>query len=162
MANLTSLRPAVNLLAGCSSGKQVQDQLISVRVCPVAQFGFLSTACDPRGQWLYSGRMIRDASPNLLHLRTREEMRPALHHRQNSPFLKILMFFFVQGLVDPLTNLVDLILILQIRQITLDFHQDCLQLLHLLVEKEQEPWINRVIASAITITRASTFSHSSD
>ena len=32
----------------------------------------------------------------------------------------------------------------QIRQITLDFDQDYLQLLHLRVEKEQERWIDRV------------------
>ena len=59
----------------------------------------------------------------------------------------ILMFLFVHGLVDLLINLVDLILnhkIRQIRQITVDFHQDYLQLLHLLVEKEQERWIDRV------------------
>ena len=55
----------------------------------------------------------------------------------------ILMFLFVQGLVDLLVNLVNLVLnhtIRQIRQITLDFHQ----LLHLLVEREQELWISRV------------------
>ena len=74
-------------------------------------------------------------------------MRPALHHRQDLPSLMILMFLFVQGLVDPLINLVDLILnhkIHLIRHITLDSHQDCLQLLDLLVEREQEQWINRV------------------
>ena len=59
----------------------------------------------------------------------------------------ILMFLFVHGLVDLLIYLVDLILnhkIRQIRQITVDFHQDYLQLLHLLVEKEQERWVDRV------------------
>ena len=53
------------------------------------------------------GRKIRDVRPHLLHPRT-EEMRPALHHRQNLPSLMILMFLFVQGLVDlsyPPTNL---------------------------------------------------------
>ena len=63
----------------------------------------------------------------------------------------ILMFLFVQGLVDLMINLVDLILnhkIRLIRQITLDYHQDCLQLLHLLVEREQERWINRGIDRA--------------
>ena len=44
-------------------------------------------------------------------------------------------------------NLVGLFLnqkIRQIGQISLDFQQDCLQLLHLLVDGEQERWINRV------------------
>ena len=94
-----------------------------------------------RGRWLYSRKMIRDVSIHLFHLRTKEEMRPALHHRQNVLSLMILMFLFVQGLVDLLTNLVDLISnhkIRLLRQITLDFHQDCLQLLHLLVEKENK------------------------
>ena len=63
--------------------------------------------------------MVRDVSPNLLHLRTKDEMRPALHYRQNIPSLMVLMFLFV---VDLLTNLVDLILIRHIRQVTLDFH----------------------------------------
>ena len=54
------------------------------------------------------------------------------------------MFLFVEGLVDLLIDLVDVILNHKIRQITLDFHQDYLQLLHLLVEKEQERWISRV------------------
>ena len=40
-------RRAVNPLLGCSSGKPVQDQ-IGVRVCPVTQFNFFSTAFDPR------------------------------------------------------------------------------------------------------------------
>ena len=43
----TSLRPAVNLLLGYSSGRPVQDQL-ALRVCRVAQFNFFSTAFDPR------------------------------------------------------------------------------------------------------------------
>ena len=63
----------------------------------------------------------------------------------------ILMFLFVQGLVDPLINLVDLVLnhkIHQIRQITLDFHKARLQLLHLLVEREQGRWISRVSGRA--------------
>ena len=41
----------------------------------------------------------------------------------------ILMFLLVQGLVDLLINLEDLILN-HIRQISLDFRQDYLQLLH--------------------------------
>ena len=59
----------------------------------------------------------------------------------------ILMLLFVHGLVDLLIYLVDLILnhkIRQIRQITVDLHKDYLQILHLLVEKEQERWIDRV------------------
>ena len=55
------------------------------------------------------------------------------------------MFFFVHGLLDLVINLVDLFdqprgpypELHKIRQTTLDFHQDYLQLLHLLVEKEQ-------------------------
>ena len=43
----TSLLPAVNLLLGCSFAKPVQDQL-TLRVCPVTQFNFFSTAFDPR------------------------------------------------------------------------------------------------------------------
>ena len=77
-------------------------------------------------------------------MKTKEEMGPALHHHQDLPSLMTLMFLFVHGLVDPLINLVDLIVNHKVRQIALDFHQDCLQLLHLLVEREQERWINRV------------------
>ena len=58
-----------------------------------------------------SGRQHR------LHLRTKEEMRQALHHRRNLPSLMILMFLFVQGPVDLLINLVDLTLNHKIRQI---------------------------------------------
>ena len=47
MAILTSLRPAVNTLLGCSSGK-TRSRPIGVRFCPVAQFNFFSTALDPR------------------------------------------------------------------------------------------------------------------
>ena len=70
MAILTSLQPAVDLLLGCSSGK-TRSWPIGVRVCPVAN----STFSAPRltrvsGPWLYSGRKIRDVSPNLSHLRT--------------------------------------------------------------------------------------------
>ena len=48
MAISTSLRPAVNPLLGCSSGNH-RSRPICVRVCPVAQFNFFSTAFDPRG-----------------------------------------------------------------------------------------------------------------
>ena len=75
-------------------------------------------------------------------------MRRTVHLLQDLPPSMILMFLFVQGFVDLfLINLVDPVLnhkIRQIRQISLDFHQDYLQLLHLLVEREQERWINRV------------------
>ena len=71
-------------------------------------------------------------------------MRLTVHLRQDLPLSMILMFLFVQGLVDLLINLVDLILNHKIRQMSLDFHQDFLQLLHLLVERELERWINRV------------------
>ena len=67
-------------------------------------------------------------------------MRQALHHRQILPSLMILMFLFIQRLVDLLINHN----IRQIRQITLEFHQDYLQLHHVLVAKEQERWANRV------------------
>ena len=51
-------------------------------------------------------------------------MIPAFHHRQNLHPLMILMFLFVQGLVDLLITIVDLILIThKIRQMTLGFHQ---------------------------------------
>ena len=108
-----------------------------------------------RGRWLYSRKMIRDVSSYFFHMRTKEEMRPVLHHRQNLHSLMILMFIFVQSLVDLLINLVDLVLNHKICQITLDFHQDCLQLLHLVVEKEQERRINRV-------SRSSTYPYSNE
>ena len=46
---LTSLRPAVNPLPGCSSGK-TPSRPIGARVCPVAQFNLFSTVFDPR-EW---------------------------------------------------------------------------------------------------------------
>ena len=53
----------------------------------------------------------------------------------------VLMFFLIQGFLDFFINLVDLILNHKIRQISLDLHQ---VYLHLLVEKEQDRWIDRV------------------
>ena len=47
VAILTSLRPVVNPLPGCSLWK-TRSRPIGVRVCPVAQFDFISTAFDPR------------------------------------------------------------------------------------------------------------------
>ena len=68
VAILTSLRPAVDPLLGCSSGKP-RSRPIGVRVCLVAQFDFLSTAFDPR-EWTMvvfwkedSGRQLRLNTP---------------------------------------------------------------------------------------------------
>ena len=40
-----------------------------------------------RGQKLYFGRKIRDVTPHSFHMRTKEEMRPTLHNRQDLPSL---------------------------------------------------------------------------
>ena len=127
---------------------KTRSRPIGVRVCPVAQFDFFSTAFDPR-EWTMvvfwkedSGRQLRLITPeNEGGYETSSPSPPRFTFFDDPDVL------FVQGLVDPLINPVDLILnhkIHLIRQITLDFHQDCLQLLHLLVEREQERWINRV------------------
>ena len=115
VAILTSLRPAVNPLLGCSSGKP-RSRPIGVRVCPVAQFNFFSTAFDPR-EWTTvvfwkedSGRQPQLITPE----------NGALHHHQDLPSLMSLMFILVRH------HLLD-------RQIRMDFHQDGSQLLHLLV-----------------------------
>ena len=81
---------------------KTRSRPIGVRVCPVAQFNFFSTALTRvSGKWLFSGRKTRDVSP--------EMMRPALHHHQDLPSLMTLMFLLVRH------HLLD-------RQI-LDFHQ---------------------------------------
>ena len=64
---------------------------IGVRICSVAQFNFLSTT-RVSGHWLCSGRKIRDVR---LHPKTKEETRPALHHRQDLTSLMILIFLLV-------------------------------------------------------------------
>ena len=103
----------------------------SVRVCPVAQSDFFSTAFDP--QWLCSGRKIKDVSLHLLHLKSEEEMRLALHHRQDLPLLMTMIFLLVE-ILNLFQHILD-------RQIRLDFHQDGLQLcglqLHLLVRETE-------------------------
>ena len=91
------------------------------------------------GRWLFSGRMIRDVS--LQRTALESEGGAETSSPSPSPSLMILMFLFVQGLVELLINLVDRNLnheIRLIRQITLDFHQDCLQLLRLLAEREKK------------------------
>ena len=70
---LTSLRPAVNPLLGCSSGKPLSRQ-IGVRVCPAARFNFFSTAFDPRG-WtmvVFWKENLGRQPHGWLHLRTKE------------------------------------------------------------------------------------------
>ena len=55
---------------------KIRSRPIGVRVFPVAQFNFFSTSfVREHGQWLCLERKIRDVSPSLLHLRTKEEMR---------------------------------------------------------------------------------------
>ena len=77
-AILTPLRPAVNPLLGCTSGKPLSRQ-IGVRVCPAARFNFSAPhLIREDGQWLCSGKKISDVSPSWLHLRTKEEMRPVI------------------------------------------------------------------------------------
>ena len=66
---------------------------IGVSVCLVAPFDFqhrIWPACVDDGCIL--DRMTRDASSHFFHLRTKEEMRPALHHRQYLPSMMIMMF----------------------------------------------------------------------
>ena len=65
---LRSLQAAVNPLSGCPSGK-TRSRPIGVRVCPVAQLDFFSTAFDPR-EWTMvvfwkenSGRQLRLITP---------------------------------------------------------------------------------------------------
>ena len=114
-AILTSLRPAVNPLLGCSS-ENPRSRPIGVRVCPVAPIQLFQHRIwsERGGQWL----------------RTKEEMRPIIHLRQNS--LMILMFLLDQ------VDLLD-------RQVNLAYHQDGLQLHRILViEKEWDPEIHRV------------------
>ena len=61
-------------------------------------------------------------------------MRPALHHHQDLLSLMILMFLLILTHLRRLLDLLDLL----DRQIHLDYHQVCPQLLHLLVGKEEQ------------------------
>ena len=134
---LTSLQSVVDPLHGCSSWKPVQDQVA---------WGFVlwsNSTFQHRiwSAWVDISCILEGRLGTSAPLITPEN-EGALHHRQILPSLMILMFLFVQGLVDLLVN--------QPRepQDLPDnhwiFHKDYLQLLHLLVEKEQERWINRV------------------
>ena len=101
----------------------------------MAQFNFFSTAFDPR-EWTMVVFWKEDSRRQLRLITPENEGRgeTSSHHQQDLLCLMTLMFLVVQGLVDLLINLVDLILnhkIHQILQITLDFRQDCLQLLRL-------------------------------
>ena len=99
VAILTSLHPAVNLLVLLWKTRSRPSR---VRVCPAARFDFSALQLTRvHEQWLFFVRMIRDVSPNKIYLRTKVQMRPALHHRQNLLSLMILMFLFVQGLRVP-------------------------------------------------------------
>ena len=64
---------------------------IGVRVCPVAQLNFFSTAFYPcvSGQWLCSGKKVWDVSPSWLHLKTEEDIIPIIHLRQ--PILSLMI-----------------------------------------------------------------------
>ena len=113
---------------------------IGVRVCLVSQIGFFITTFDPRAWTMVV--FWKDVSGRQLPLLTPENEGG---DESSSPSPPIFTFF--DDLLVPIDQLVDLLLnhkIRRIRQRTLDFHQDCLQLLHLLVEREQERWINRV------------------
>ena len=117
--------PAVNPLHGCSFGKP-----------PFKTNWREGLSCGPIRLFqhpLCSGRKTRDASFDRSHPKTKEEMRPDV------PSLMILMFLLLLlTYLRCLGNLLDL-------QIRLDYHQDCSQLLPLLVgEEEQELNIYRV------------------
>ena len=80
---------------------KTRSRPIGVRVCPLVQFNFFSTAFDPR-EWTIvvfwkedSGRQIQLITPE-----TKEEMRLALHHHQDFSSLMTLMFLLVRGLLD--------------------------------------------------------------
>ena len=84
---------------------------IGVRVCPVAQFDFFSTAFV---FWKEDSGRQR----HLIHPRTKEDMRPVLHHHQDLLSLMILMFLLILLThFQRLMNLLDL-------QSCLDYHQD--------------------------------------
>ena len=110
-----------------------------MRVCLVAQFNFFGTTFDPR-EWTKvvfwkedSGRQAQLITPEN---EGRDETN--IHLVQTLPPLMTLMFLL--DLVD-LRHLLDLMS----RQDRLAYHQDGLQLHHLLVvEKEWEPEIHRV------------------
>ena len=118
-ATLTSLLPAVSALLGYSSEK-TRSRPIGVRVCPVDQFNSSKTAFDPRAWTL------------VLFWKESLGRQPVLHHHQNSLSL-MLLFLVVWIPVDLLNSLVDL----PEPPDPPDFQQDCLQLLHLLVAREQ-------------------------
>ena len=124
---------------------KTRSRPIGVRVCPVAQFNFFSTAFDPR-EWTMVVFWKEDSGRQPPLVTPENEGRD----ETSSPSPPKFTFFddldvpFRPRPRGPLINLVDLILIHKIRKITLDFHQDYLQLPHLSVEKEQERWINRV------------------
>ena len=138
---------------------KTRSRPIGVRVCPVAQFNFFSTAFDPRAWtivvfWIESLRR----QLQLRHLRTKEEIKQMIHLRQLILSLMILKFL----LVRKVHSLRHALLNLMSRQIRLAYHQDGLQLHHLLVEeKKWEPEIHRVSGYLCDLTaRASTYSNS--
>ena len=104
------------------------------RQCAQLHPDFFSTAFDPR-EWtmvvFWKEDSGRPASTD--YTNTEEEMRPALHHHQDLPSLRILMFLSI--FLTHLRRLLGL----------LDYHQDCSQLLHLLMgDEEQELEMYRV------------------
>ena len=113
---------------------KTRSRPIAVTVCPVAQFNFFNTTFDSRAWTLVL--FWRESLGRQLQLITPENGRDEIssHHHQNLLSLMLLMFLVVRILVDLLNSLVDSFLI---RQISPDFQQDCLQLLHLLVAREE-------------------------
>ena len=111
---------------------KTRSRPIGVRVCPVAQFNFFRTAFDPRAWTMvmeYSGCQL--LTPE--NAKGDETSSPSPPH-----------FILLWSWRSFCSEVVDLLLNRQIRQISLDFHQDCFQLHHLLVAREQESWIHRV------------------
>ena len=112
---------------------KTRSRPIGVRLCPVAQFNFsVPHLIRARGQWLYSGKKVCDVSPSWLHLRTKEEIIPIIHLRQlyTVMILKFPWVRKVHSLRHAFPNLTS-------RQILLMYHQDDLQLHHLLVEEKE-------------------------
>ena len=129
VTSLTSLQPA-----GASTAWlllcETRSRRIGVRVCPPTPFDFSSTAFDPC-KWTMVV-FCKEDSGRQLRLSTRENGGGGETHHQDLVSLMILMFLLV--LLTHLRrhqNLLD-------RQIRLDYHQDCPQLLHLLVGKEEQ------------------------
>ena len=115
---------------------KTRSRPIDVRVCPVVQFDFVSTAFDPR-EWTMAVFWKEDSGLQLRQITPINEGRDDTSSPSPPRLLSLMILMFLSTLLTHLRRLLDLV----DRQVHLDCHQSCPQLLHLLVEKEEQRYL---------------------